>query len=100
MNAGPGRVRQWIDVELQCITGFAPRGTRLICRPVRHLHGDFVVFRMDFFFHRRILPPQPVIDQAGLYSSASWRLQEMTAVKAQVHRDKGRLVLLVARFVH
>src|SRR5215472_11329086 len=54
MNAGPGRMRLGIDLEIERVAGLAPGRARLEGRSVGHHDVDLMVFGMDLLFHRRL----------------------------------------------
>ena len=51
MYAGPGRVCFRVNVQLDGITGAAPRGAGRVGAAVSHLNGDFMVVWMRIFLH-------------------------------------------------
>src|SRR5262249_32864863 len=52
LAAGPGRMRLWVDVEMQDNHFLAPSGAGGEFTAVGHHHFDGVVARMDILLHR------------------------------------------------
>jgi len=49
---GPRWVAVGINIQFHGVPGTTPRGARGEAASIRHLDGDFMIFRVNVFFHR------------------------------------------------
>src|SRR5215472_5799920 len=61
-------MRFGIDVEPQGVSRLAVSRTRLIRASVGHHDGDFVIIRVNSFFHQTILHAAAAYSEAALYA--------------------------------